>query len=81
MIKNETSKFLKVSNKIIIIFYINLLPLLPSSLPMKYPITIPIRNIPEISIKLNISPDEIIISIINIPPMFLNSLSLLPKFQ
>ena len=51
-------------NKIIIIFYN---PLLPSSLPMKYPITNPIRNIPLMSINLNISPDEIIISI-SIPP-------------
>ena len=49
-------------NKIIIIFFFYN-PLLPSSLPMKYPITNPIRNIPLIRININISPDEIIISI------------------
>ena len=46
--------------KIIIIFYN---PFRPSYLPMKYPITTPIRNIPLMSINLNTSPYEIIISI------------------
>lgn len=54
-------------NKIIIIFYN---PFLPSYLPMKYPTTDPIRNIPLIRININISPDEIIISIPT-PPTYI----------
>ena len=61
MIKKKPPNKFDDFNKIIIIIFYN--PLLPSSLPMKYPITNPIRNIPLIRINLNISPDEIIISI------------------